>query len=61
MKSNSFDEINNFIEDHKKSKNCEHSWDYTIEIVTNSNVYIEKCYKCFKTIKTHELFNNKKN
>ena len=28
-----------------------------IEINENSNIYIEICNKCFKTIKTHEFFN----
>jgi hypothetical protein len=36
---------------------CKHDWNYKVEINENDNIYIEICNKCFKTIKTHELFN----
>jgi hypothetical protein len=42
--------------ENEKSKECDHVWNYEIKIMENSNIYIENCFKCLKTIKTHELF-----
>ena len=57
MEYKNLNEMNEVIKDQLKSDNCEHFWNYLIEIERNSNIYIETCNKCFKTIKTHELFN----
>ena len=57
MEQDGLNEINKIIKDHKKSDECEHNWDYEIQITNDScNIYIEKCTKCFKNIKTHEFF-----
>lgn len=42
--------------ENKESKKCDHDWNYEIKIMENSNIYIETCLKCFKIIRTHELF-----
>ena len=45
--------VNNFNE---KIKECIHEWNFSVNCMTSSNIFIEKCLKCSKTITTHELF-----
>jgi hypothetical protein len=42
--------------EYKNLKDCEHAWDYIIKVTENNNTYTENCSKCFKSITTHEFF-----
>ena len=37
-------------------QNCNHEWDFSITSMKDSNLFIEKCLKCFANINTLEIF-----
>ena len=44
MEQDKLNEINKIIKDHKKSDECEHNWDYEIQITTH--IYLEYLSFC---------------
>lgn len=44
------------MKNNKNLDNCKHEWEYIIEPMKDSNLFIEKCKKCSETIGTLELF-----
>ena len=48
--------INERIEAFENLQSCNHQWDFSITPMKDSNLFVEKCLKCFANINTLEIF-----